>query len=134
MKVACLEAVKKHGYSVQTVQRAKVDILLNRGEKTEKAKKKGRERSAAKPVKLAGGDNMNEDLLVALRNWRALKAEEMKLPVYIIMKQAALHAIATNMPRTIADLKRQVGIGSKTVERYGAEIIDIVKDYANDNN
>ena len=131
MKVACLEAVKKHGYRVQTVQRARVDILLNRsrGERPEKEKKKGRERSTSKTAKLAGGDNMNQDLLVALRNWRALKAEELKLPVYIIMKQAALHAIATNMPRTIADLKRQVGIGSKTVERYGAELLDIVNDY-----
>lgn len=135
VKVACLEAVKKHGYSILTVQRAKVDMLLNRsrGEKPEKEKKKGRERSTPKPSKLTGGNNMNQDLLVALRNWRALKAEELKLPVYIIMRQAALHAIATNMPRTIADLKRQIGIGSKTVERYGAELLDIVNDYANNN-
>lgn len=128
VKVACLRAVKENGYSVQTVQRAKVNILINKEEK-----KKGRERSQ-KQAKQYGDDSANKDLFTALRNWRALKAKEQGVAVYIILQQKALNAIATNMPQTIADLKRQIGVGAKTVERYGAEILEIVKDYANDNN
>ena len=76
---------------------------------------------------------MNKDLAAALRNWRALKAEELEVPVYVVLQQKALHSIATNMPCTVAELKQQLGVGEKTVERYGAEILEIVNDYANNN-
>ena len=133
MKLSCLTAVIKDGYSVQTVQRTKVDYLMNN---EGKEKKTGRERAPkqVKPTKQSGGDNMNTDLATALRNWRALKAAEQNVPAYVILQQKALQAIATNMPHTIAELKRQLGVGEKTVQRYGAELLDIINDYTNDNN
>ena len=133
LKLSCLTAVIKDGYSVQTVQRAKVDYLMNN---EGKEKKTGRERAPkqVKPTKQSGGDNMNTDLATALRNWRALKAAEQNVPAYVILQQKALQAIATNMPHTIAELKRQLGVGEKTVQRYGAELLDIINDYTNDNN
>lgn len=129
LKLSCLTAVVKEGYSVQTVQRAKVDYLMNHDGKE---KKTSRER-AAKTAKQSGGDSMNTDLATALRNWRSLKAAEQNVPVYVILQQKALQAIATNMPHTVAELKRQLGVGEKTVQRYGAELLDIVNDYTNDN-
>lgn len=129
LKLSCLTAVVKDGYSVQTVQRAKVDYLMNHDGKE---KKTSRER-AAKTAKQSGGDSMNTDLATALRNWRSLKAAEQNVPAYIILQQKALQAIATNMPHTVAELKRQLGVGDKTVQRYGAELLDIVNDYTNDN-
>lgn len=129
LKLSCLTAVVKDGYSVQTVQRAKVDYLMNHDGKE---KKTSRER-AAKTAKQSGGDSMNTDLATALRNWRSLKAAEQNVPAYVILQQKALHAIATNMPHTVAELKRQLGVGEKTVQRYGAELLDIVNDYTNDN-
>ncbi len=133
LKLSCLTAVIKEGYSVQTVQRAKVDYLMNN---EGKEKKTGRERAPkqAKPTKQSGGDSMNTDLATALRNWRALKAAEQNVPAYVILQQKALQAIATNMPHTIAELKRQLGVGEKTVQRYGAELLDIINDYTNVNN
>jgi RecA/RadA recombinase len=133
LKLSCLTAVIKEGYSVQTVQRAKVDYLMNN---EGKEKKTGRERAPkqVKPTKQSGGDNMNTDLATALRNWRAFKAAEQNVPAYLILQQKALQAIATNMPHTIAELKRQLGVGKKTVQRYGAELLDIINDYTNDNN
>lgn len=129
LKLSCLTAVVKDGYSVQTVQRAKVDYLMNHDGKE---KKTSRER-ASKTAKQSGGDSMNTDLATALRNWRSLKAAEQNVPVYVILQQKALQAIATNMPHTVAELKRQLGVGEKTVQRYGAELLDIVNDYTNDN-
>ena len=128
LKLSCLTAVVKDGYSVQTVQRAKVDYLMNHDGKE---KKTSRER-AAKTAKQSGGDSMNTDLATALRNWRSLKAAEQNVPAYVILQQKALQAIATNMPHTVAELKRQLGVGEKTVQRYGAELLDIVNDYTND--
>lgn len=127
MKLACLTAVEKKGYSVQTVQHAKVDYIMGKEEK-----KNSRERTA-KPEKQHGSANIDNDLAVAIRNWRSMKASEQHVAPYIILQQKALHSIATNMPRTIAELKRQLGVGAKTVERYGAELLEIVNDYANNN-
>ena len=129
LKLSCLTAVVKDGYSVQTVQRAKVDYLMNHDGKE---KKTSRERTA-KTAKQSGGDSINTDLATALRNWRSLKAAEQNVPAYVILQQKALQAIATNMPHTVAELKRQLGVGEKTVQRYGAELLDIVNDYTNDN-
>lgn len=129
LKLSCLTAVVKDGYSVQIVQRAKVDYLMNHDGKE---KKTSRERTA-KTAKQSGGDSMNTDLATALRNWRSLKAAEQNVPAYVILQQKALQAIATNMPHTVAELKRQLGVGEKTVQRYGAELLDIVNDYTNDN-
>ena len=129
LKLSCLTAVVKEGYSVQTVQRAKVDYLMNHDGKE---KKTSRER-AAKTAKQSGGNSMNTDLATALRNWRSLKAAEQNVPAYVILQQKALQAIATNMPHTVAELKQQLGVGEKTVQRYGAELLDIVNDYTNDN-
>ena len=123
LKLACLAAVEKSGYSVQTVQHAKVDFIMG---KEKKETKKGH-----KPAKQSGSEGVNSALATAIRNWRALKAEELGVPAYAVLQQKALHSISTNMPRTVAELKRQLGVGAKTVERYGAELLEIVNDYAN---
>ena len=44
----------------------------------------------------------------------------------MILQQKALQAIATNAPRTPAELKRQLGVGPKTIEKYGNEILELV--------
>lgn len=122
VKIACLEAVKKYGYSVQVVQKAKVDQMLNATKPSEKRRKKEEER-VDRP-----GD-VNAALADALRRWRAMKAKEEGVPAYVVLQQKALYAIASNLPRTPRDLKRQLGVGAKTLEKYGSEILDIVNDY-----
>lgn len=124
LKLACMKAVADKGYSVRTVQQAKADFIVGRDE--------SRPRKKAKPTKQSGGEAIDNDLSVALRNWRAMKASELGLPAYVVLQQKALQAIATNRPRTIADLRRQMGVGEKTVQRYGDELIAIVNDYAED--
>ncbi len=120
VKVACLRSVKEKGYSVQTVQKAKVEALIN-GEK--KSSKKSKE------VKQSGSDDINNDLATLLRQWRAAKAKEEGVPAYTILQQKALQSIATNMPRTPQELKKQLGVGPKTIEKYGDEILSIVTDF-----
>ena len=119
IKLACLQAVVKEGYSVAAVQHAKVEQLMA-GE-TKKTRKKGRKQS--------GSEDFNTDLASLLRRWRASKAKEESLPPYMVLQQKALQSIATNMPQTPSQLKRQLGVGNKTVEKYGKEILDIVMDF-----
>ncbi|MBP5515712.1 MAG: HRDC domain-containing protein [Bacteroidales bacterium] len=119
IKFACLHAVVKDGYSVAVVQHAKVDQLMAGEMKT--TRKKGKKQS--------GNEDFNADLATLLRRWRASKAKEEGLPPYMVLQQKALQSIATNMPQTPSQLKQQLGVGAKTIEKYGKEILDIVMDF-----
>ena len=143
VKVSCLRTVKEKGFSVQAVQQARVDALMG-GEKStrrsrrsnaspktgEEAAESGRKRaSSPQPPKLSkqsGSTDIDNDLATLLRQWRLAKAREEGIPPYVVLQQKALQAIATNAPRTPAELKRQLGIGPKTIEKYGNEILEIV--------
>ena len=120
VKIACLHTVKEKGYSVQGVQKAKVEVMIGQEKNTSKN---------SKPLKLAGAEDINPDLATLIRQWRAAKAKEEHVPAYNILQQKALHSIASNMPRTIAELKKQLGVGPKTVEKYGIELLSIVAEY-----
>jgi superfamily II DNA helicase RecQ len=120
VKVACLHTVKEKGYSVQAVQKAKVEAMMS----DEKKKPK-----SSKPEKQAGSEDINNDLATLIRQWRAAKAKEEGLPIYMVLQQKALQSIATNAPRTPAELKRQLGVGPKTVEKYGDELLTLVTDF-----
>ena len=117
LKLACLEAVEKHGYSVATVQKAKADHLIE----GKKEKGKGKKKRVDKEPKA--------DLVELLRRWRAAKAKEEGIATYMVLQQKAVLAIAAAMPRTPAELMQLNGIGDKTVEKYGKELLDLVADF-----
>ncbi len=121
VKIACLRTVKEKGYDLPNLQKAKVDAMLN-GEKSEKRKTK-------RETKQRGERELNTDHLTlhtALRQWRAAKAREEGMAPYVVLQQKALQSIATNAPRTPAELKRQLGVGPKTLEKYGNELLELI--------
>ena len=121
VKIACLRTVKEKGYDLPNLQKAKVDAMLN-GEKSEKRKTK-------RETKQRGEREPNTDHLTlhtALRQWRAAKAREEGVAPYVVLQQKALQSIATNAPRTPAELKRQLGVGPKTLEKYGNELLELI--------
>lgn len=78
---------------------------------------------------LSAEDLSASPLYVALRNWRQMEASERKIPLYLVLSNRALMEIARTHPRTAAELKDIPGIGRAKLERYGADILDIVSDY-----
>ena len=127
VKVACLRTVKEKGYSVQAVQKAKVDAMMK--EDSGKRKVESRKRRAESGAKQRGERELNAEHLTlhtTLRQWRAAKAKEEGVAPYMILQQKALQSIASNAPRTPAELKRQLGVGPKTLEKYGNEILEII--------
>ncbi len=127
VKVACLRTVKEKGYSVQAVQKAKVDAMMK--EDSGKRKVESGKRRAESGAKQRGERELNAEHLTlhtTLRQWRAAKAKEEGVAPYMILQQKALQSIASNAPRTPAELKRQLGVGPKTLEKYGNEILEIV--------
>ena len=63
----------------------------------------------------------------ALRAWRGEVAREHNLPAYVIFHDATLAAIAERAPATLADLQGVSGIGAAKLEKYGDEVLRVVK-------
>jgi DNA helicase-2/ATP-dependent DNA helicase PcrA len=80
------------------------------------------ERSAA--PRPAPGDR--SPLSNALREWRTGRARADAVAPFIVFHDSAIEAIADRRPRTIAELRRVPGVGPMKLDRYGAEIIEIV--------
>ena len=72
---------------------------------------------------------IDEALLSLLKTWRGHEGKTRQVPLYMIASNKALEALATNKPTTPQQLKIVAGIGPKIVERYGAEIVGLVREY-----
>jgi len=76
-------------------------------------------------VTLPMGDH-DPDLLKQLKSWRLSKARALKVPAYVIMHNKTLKAIASAKPANEQMLLALDGIGEAKLDKYGAEIIDLV--------
>lgn len=73
------------------------------------------------------------ELYCALAEWRTAKTREVNLPAYIIMQQKALMGITNLLPDTPEALEAVPYFGAKGVEKYGLEILGIVRKYKEKN-
>lgn len=65
-----------------------------------------------------------------MREWRAGKAEEQGVPVFIVATNKLMRAIAIKMPVTLEALKDIKGFGKKKLERYGNEIVEMARTFS----
>ena len=92
------------------------------------ATKKHKEKKAHKEESIkVTKDIQNPRLYKKLIAWRTEKMREQGLPAYCIMHQRAIIGIANNEPRDKYTLLRIPSIGKKSVEKYGDEILAIVR-------
>ena len=68
-----------------------------------------------------------------LSEWRAAKAREVSLPAYIIMQQKALMGIVNLLPDTPEALEAIPYFGAKGVQKYGLEILGIIRKFVKEN-
>lgn len=71
-------------------------------------------------------DEADPDLLAELKAWRTDKAREAGLPAYCILPNATLEALAVMRPASSAALRRVKGIGDKTADAYGEELLALL--------
>lgn len=65
-------------------------------------------------------------LVEALRAWRTERAGADRVPAYVVLTDLTLLAIAERRPADAAALRAIRGIGASKLEKYGAEILDLV--------
>ncbi|RIH88409.1 HRDC domain-containing protein [Calidithermus roseus] len=70
----------------------------------------------------------NDALYQALREWRWQKAKAEGVPPYVIAHDAQLAAIADALPSTPEELTQIKGFGPRKTERYGEEILALVRE------
>lgn len=98
-------------------------------EKRERKGRKERTRSSSKAKVEVPTDILYPELYRALSEWRAVKAREVSLPAYIIMQQKALMGIVNLLPDTPEALEAIPYFGAKGVQKYGLEILGIIRKF-----
>ncbi len=72
---------------------------------------------------------VDKDLAEMLSEWRKMKARELQQPAFTILRQTSLVAIAQRKPLDINTLLKLEGIGKGKADKYGDEIIALVRSY-----
>lgn len=68
-----------------------------------------------------------DDLYERLRAWRLETARGMGKPPYVVCHDSTLRDVAAVRPRTLAELAAIKGLGPHRIERYGEQILQVVR-------
>jgi ATP-dependent DNA helicase RecQ len=71
----------------------------------------------------------NPALAEYLREWRRSMARENKVPAYVVLHDSTLEELCRRRPSNFAALKQVPGIGEKKADVYGAEILQILRNF-----
>ncbi|MEE3063340.1 MAG: ATP-dependent DNA helicase UvrD2 [Actinomycetota bacterium] len=71
--------------------------------------------------------DVDEALLLRLKQWRLDVAKEQKVPAYVVFTDNTLIAIAELLPDDEAALIAIPGIGARKLEQYGADVLGLVR-------
>ena len=87
--------------------------------------------SAAEKKRGRCGDcpaSYDEALFDRLREWRRTRAESEEVPAFVVFTDATLQLVAELRPTDEAGLLKVSGVGRSKLERYGEELLALVRD------
>ncbi|WP_119729011.1 ATP-dependent DNA helicase UvrD2 [Thermomonospora amylolytica] len=70
---------------------------------------------------------INEELLLGLKEWRSAVAGDQRIPAYVVFTDATLQAIAERCPETMEELAQISGVGAAKLKRYGAAVLALCR-------
>jgi len=76
---------------------------------------------------LSKGLSINNEIVERLRDWRSRISKELNIPAFTVIHNKTLVGIVQRMPKTLSDLDGIRGIGPAKIEKYGEEILRIVR-------
>lgn len=74
----------------------------------------------------------DEALLSRLRKYRAVTANRLGIPPFSVFSDSSLRELSAVKPLKISELSKITGMGENKINRYGEDIIDIIKAYENE--
>ncbi|MBN1951140.1 MAG: helix-turn-helix domain-containing protein [Bacteroidales bacterium] len=119
VKEACLES-SREGFELKRFLDARARASIG------KVKVK-QESPADEPASIS--ELSHPELFEKLRHWRNGLAAVQDLPAYRIMGQRALLGISTALPSNIPEMLKIKGIGKRTLEKYGKDILGMIGEY-----
>ena len=81
----------------------------------------------------AGGAAGDLELFEILKDLRKSVAKKHNLPPFVIFQDPSLSDMSIQYPVTIGELKNIQGVGEGKAKRYGAEFVELIKAYVEDN-
>ena len=124
LKAICLDACK-NGFKTQVYLSTRAKASLEKPA----IKRKEKIEADEKVTDMAYPDLFNE-----LRTWRTRNALAQGIPNYMVLPQKAMGGLAQYLPATPEDMKRIKGIGKRTLEKYGEEILKMILNYRENRN
>jgi hypothetical protein len=91
-------------------------------------------KKAAQTTTYSEADVEHPELFHQLKQWRTDTSKKQNLAPFQVLHQKTLVQIAALLPDTLEKLGRTRGIGPKLLERYGEDLIGIVRTYRENNN
>ncbi|MBQ4137169.1 MAG: RecQ family ATP-dependent DNA helicase [Clostridia bacterium] len=73
----------------------------------------------------------DEAIVAEIRSWRTKTAYKLGIPPYIILTDLTVNMLAIDKPTDMLSLLKVKGISEKKAEKYGREIISIIKKHKN---
>jgi hypothetical protein len=74
-------------------------------------------------------DIQHPELLQQLKDWRSRTAGKQGLAHFQVLHQRALIQVVVNLPDSRTELNKIKGVGKKTLEKYGKDILALVAEY-----
>lgn len=85
------------------------------------------EEAADEEPEKESGNNLDQDLLGKLKDWRSERARSDKVPAYIVAHDSLLEQLAVRKPQSEGQLLAINGMGPAKLAKYGPEILQITK-------
>jgi len=118
-------AVCSSGFSVKAIMEARAKATID-SSTTKPKKQKAREIENYANIP-------HPELYNLLRLWRYEKASEQGVPAYLIFSQKSLVELVTYLPVNADELRLINGLGKRKIEQYGKDIIELIRDYCEEN-
>ncbi len=125
-----LLAVRGDGYGTLVIAESSNEVLKGNRRvhlrREPERIKTGSSRKASSPS--AALPASAQPLFERLRNWRSSQAVQQSVPAYVVFHDTTLRELAIRHPHTIDELRDVTGIGESKLERYGAELLELLSD------
>lgn len=98
--------------------------VVKRRRKSEPGPAKNTSRKTKEPAEMG---SPNPQVVERLRAWRLSLARQRHVPAFRILTDRTLRAIAQALPQSMEALQRVQGVGERTAQRHGADILKLLR-------